>query len=304
MSAAAPSTSLVVCTYRRPALLCRLLESVVAQRGLPEDFEVLVVDNASGDDTAARVEAFADRLAVRCLHEARQGKSHALNTGLRAADGDLLLLTDDDVRLDPTWVAAFVSAARAAPDAWWFGGRVVPDWPDGAPPRWLADAGLGPLAGYFGQYDLGDEPRPYRADDPLPVGASMAVRRTLVEAIGGFRTDLGPRGEALGGTGDDTEFVGRAAAAGRGGRYVPAARCLHHVGRERLGFRSVWRYGLGKGANRHRMGLPGDASLTRVVEQAARGLVQALGGRTDRARICALNAGMALGHRRARRETR
>src|SRR4029450_12698608 len=101
------------------------------------NWEVLVVDNNSNDETAAVV---LSRVAgypapLRYLFEGRQGKSNALNTGMAATDADIIAFTDDDVRIPPDWL----TRTRAAFDTFncdYVGGRVYPWW-EAAPPRWL-----------------------------------------------------------------------------------------------------------------------------------------------------------------------
>jgi len=293
----------VICTYNRCTILADTLASFIPLR-VPEgaDWELLVVDNNSRDRTREVVQSYARRLPVRYLFEPRQGKTCALNLALREAKGDLLLFTDDDVQLDPGWLAAFFEAANGYPDAGWFGGRIIPWWPGGRP-SWLRDECLPALSGYFGLYDLGAESRWYRLEDDAPAGASMAARRTTFERVGGCREDLGPRGERKG-THDDSELVNRARAAGIPGVYTPFALCSHLVPDDRLGMRWFLKYGIGKGENQIRAegrgGRP--ASCWRLLSQAVRAVPQALRGRGDRVRICCLNIGIEWGRIRARRE--
>src|SRR5262249_6738385 len=180
------------------------------------------------------------------------------------------------------WLSAFHDAARNSPDAGWFGGRIVPWWPSGRP-RWLRDECLPALSGFFGLYDRGDQERYYvPADDP-PAGAGMAVRRTTFDRVGGYREDLGPRGDRKG-TCDDTELIDRARAAGIPGVYVPTAVCRHLVPDDRLTFRWFLKYGVGKGENQARVdganGVRG--SWLRASTQALRAVPQFLRGRGDR----------------------
>src|SRR5271165_2674235 len=95
--------SAVLCTYNRCRSLRRALESLSVSI-LPEsiEWEVLVVDNNSSDQTEAVVEDFSRRYPgrFRYLFEPRQGKSYALNAAILAARGDVLAFTDDDVAVD------------------------------------------------------------------------------------------------------------------------------------------------------------------------------------------------------------
>jgi glycosyltransferase involved in cell wall biosynthesis len=294
--------SVVVCTYNRRGMLRGMLESA---RGLKvpggTEWELVLVDNNSTDGTREMVEEYRGLLPVKYVREEVQGKTHALNRGLEEASGDLLLFTDDDVRLHPDWMQEYGEAAGRHSGAGWFGGRIEPLWEEEAPP-WLKEESVPALSGYFVIYDLGEE-HSYREGERPPVGANMAVRRTTFQAVGSYRTDLGPRGNDRG-TGDETELIERAESRGIGGVYVPGALAWHLTPGDRLGFRSFFRFGLMKGANQYRMspGRNDRGSYARAGSQFARGVYQMLKSRGDRARICMVNTGIEVGRRRASRE--
>ena len=293
--------SVIVCTYNRSRLLERLLESMAAM-AVPEGlaWELLVIDNHSRDATPVVAERYAARLPLAYRFEARQGKCHALNHGLREARGDLLLFLDDDVRVAPDWLRVFTTAADDASYGW-FGGRVKPDW-QGTLPGWYRAETAPAFSGYFGDYDLGERPHAYAPGEKLPLGASLGVRREVFDRVGGFRLDLGPRGK-LRGVGDETELLERAIAAGFPGWYVGDTTVLHHVGPERLRLSGYVNYGIGKGLNQYRMGVEGGraGSLRRAGSQVLRGLYQLGKGRGDRLRLCLINYGIEIGRSRAAR---
>src|SRR5579862_4590594 len=98
--------NVILCTYNRCRELANGLNSVAVST-LPEgvEWEVLVVDNNSVDQTREVMENFRARYAgrLRYLFEPRPGKSHALNAGIRASQSDVLAFLDDDVTVEPTW---------------------------------------------------------------------------------------------------------------------------------------------------------------------------------------------------------
>src|ERR1700748_3110352 len=99
--------TVILCTYNRCQSLARALDSV-AKSVLPEsvDWTVLVVDNTSPDQTREVSEYFCVRSPgrFRYLSEPKQGKSNALNSGIRNARGNILAFMDDDVIVAPTWL--------------------------------------------------------------------------------------------------------------------------------------------------------------------------------------------------------
>src|SRR5215212_5180303 len=113
-----PAVTVLICTFNRAALLARTLESLAASpvtSRLPWD--VVVVDNNSSDDTAAVVARLQPGYPVplRYLHEPRQGKSRALNTGLASIRAAFVAFTDDDVQVEPGWLEAAIQPMLADP---------------------------------------------------------------------------------------------------------------------------------------------------------------------------------------------
>ncbi len=236
-------TTVILCTYNRCHSLAKALESAAALRlPEPDQWEVLVVDNNSNDQTRAVVEDFCQQYPgrFRYLFEPQQGKSHALNAGIREARGDILAFTDDDVTIDPMWLQNLTSSLR---DGEWAGsgGRIVPVWP-GPIPRWLSTddpATMGPFVAFDPGTGAGPLTRP-------PYGANMAFRKDAFEKYGGFRADLGPRpGSEI--RREDIEFANRLLAAGDRLRYEPSAVINHPVPLSRMkkSFVLRWWYAYG-----------------------------------------------------------
>ncbi|WP_368639809.1 glycosyltransferase family 2 protein [Castellaniella ginsengisoli] len=105
-------------TYNRRPTLPRLYESLCAQRRL--DFEWLVVDDGSTDDTAAWLQscrAHTPPFTVRTLVQANGGKHAALNAGVREARGDWIFIVDSDDHLTPDAVECVLDAVAGVSDA-------------------------------------------------------------------------------------------------------------------------------------------------------------------------------------------
>jgi glycosyltransferase involved in cell wall biosynthesis len=226
--------TVIVCTYNRCQSLAKTLDSLAASK-LPEavDWEVLVVDNNSIDQTREVVEDFCTRYheRFRYVFEPRQGKSHALNTGIRESRGDVLAFTDDDVTVEPIWLQNLTAALT---DGQWAGagGRTLPA-SIVTPPRWLAlDGNCSNAVMLYAHFDLGDEPQQL---DRAPYGANMAFQKKMFEKHGGFRTDLGPGpNRRTPRFNEDTEFGRRLIKAGEKLRYEPSALVHHVVPKERI----------------------------------------------------------------------
>lgn len=221
--------TVIVCTFNRCESLNRALQSVACSQ-VPDSvaWEVLVVDNNSADRTAQVVEEVGRQWPnrFRYLFERQQGKSHALNRGIREARGDVVAFMDDDVTVEPTWLW---NLTRGLHDSTFIGsgGRILPE--AFSPPRWLPIEeryALAPLA----VFDLG--PDAAELHEP-PFGTNMAFRRVAFEKYGGFRPDLGPQpGNEV--RNEDTEFGRRVLGAGERLRYEGSAVVYHAVSEDRL----------------------------------------------------------------------
>jgi glycosyltransferase involved in cell wall biosynthesis len=107
-----PAISIVIPTFRRPALLERAVTSCIAQTGLDDDHpvEIVVVDN-SPDSSALPVVAGLQSLAasravdLRAVHQPVPGISHARNLGIATARGDFIAFLDDDETAEPAWLS-------------------------------------------------------------------------------------------------------------------------------------------------------------------------------------------------------
>lgn len=121
------SVSIAIWTWNRAKLLDQTLAAMRNLVGPPGvTWELLVVNNNCTDETDSVLVQDAARLPLQRLFEPTPGRSHARNTAVAHAQGDLMLWTDDDVPVDPQWLAAYVEAAKKVPDAAFFGVRIAP----------------------------------------------------------------------------------------------------------------------------------------------------------------------------------
>lgn len=237
--------SVVIATRDRASLLETTLAALCEQQSPGCPFEILVVDNGSVDSTAAVVAQAAQRssVPVTYLTEAKPGKSHALNTAVGHARGDLLAFTDDDVLPSPGWLAAFARTFSET-GADYAAGRILPLW-EAPPPRWLTPS----LHGVLAIPDGGTRRLTLTGiqDQVMPIGANMAIRRPVLDSVGGWNPELGKLKNTLR-TGEDHEFALKLGAAGFKGVYEPEASVLHRVpaDRLRLTYFARWCYGNGQ----------------------------------------------------------
>ena len=219
-------------TYNRGALLKNALRSVLNQDATSSlSFEMIVVDNNSTDGTRGVIERLAATdPRLRYVFEGKQGSSHGRNTGIRAARAPLIAFLDDDVRAEPDWLSSIVRAFGEHPEADVVGGRVLPLWPS-PPPPWLTPEHWSPLA----LVDFGDAPFAIDPGHPIClVGANLAVRRTVFDAVGGFAAAFQLVGSRFVGSVEDHEFLLRVLRSGRVAIYDPRVTVHAEVQANRL----------------------------------------------------------------------
>lgn len=244
--------TILICTFNRADDLANTLDSIACMR-VPGDisWEVLVVDNNSNDATrqvvSQRITSFP--VVLRYLFESRQGKSTALNTGIAQAAGRIIVFTDDDVRVPQNWLEAAVRPLLDDPAIDYTGGPVRPIW-GGARPQWLDETGN--LGGTIAVKDHGPAPFVFEDQRKTPLGVNMAVRRTLIDAVGGFNAAFGRTGGSLLGQ-EQAEFFYRSRRAGARGLYVPAMILDHQVPSARLTKRYFRRWWYWKGVSHARL---------------------------------------------------
>jgi glycosyltransferase involved in cell wall biosynthesis len=221
--------SIAVCTWNRARMVEQTLRSFT-QLDIPAglEWEVVVVNNNSPDDTASVLESYASQLPLRHFLETNQGIAHARNRAAREAGGEIVLWTDDDVQVKPNWLRGYVEAIAAHPECGFFGGPVELNF-DGDPPAWLL-AGLDTIGGALGQVRV-TEAAPIGLTVQLPFNCNMAVRREYHLAYP-YDTRYGRSAGSLV-SGEETVFMQELLRLGIKGRWLPQVPVLHAVPVER-----------------------------------------------------------------------
>ena len=239
------SISVVICTYRRPDILHMAIESLLTQTLAVEEYEIIVVDNNSQDETAAvinkYIQAYPNR--IRYLEEKRQGLSYARNAGVKAAQGDIVAFLDDDAEANPDWLTVLRRGYDDIPSAWVIGGKVLPIW-DVERPEWLIDD----LFSHLSLLDWGEKRLKLEKNEHLP-GVNCSFRQETFKVVGYFPTDLGRIAESLL-AGEEVELIRKVHQLGKTVYYLPQAIVYHHITKERLTKQYFRRHGYWGGWSR------------------------------------------------------
>ncbi len=221
--------TVAICTWNRANLLRQTLASLAEQPWEADGGScLLVVDNGSTDDTRRVLESFHGKLPLTWVSEATPGHSAARNRALAETRSSHLLFTDDDVLVEPGWLAAFNRAVRRFPLAAVFGGPVEP-WFAHQPDPDLMEAFPALRSGFCGL----DHPG---ADGPIDsgrvFGANMGFR---LSALGGmtFDTRLGHKhGRYM--AHEEIAVIAALREAGGLVIWVPDMRLRHYVDPSRM----------------------------------------------------------------------
>lgn len=223
--------SLIIATYNRAEQLLTTLSSVAIQSASAELWECIIVDNNSNDATSERVASFIAEhpaLNFRYIFEGVQGLSAARNAGIRASVGEIVAFIDDDERIVPEFINAYIQLFDTKADASSAGGKIITEYPTGCP-RWMSRYTEEPIANPidFGQ-EIGLFP-----SHRIPGGGNMAIRRSVLDKIGYFNPQLGRTGNRLIG-GEESDLFERMQQHGMHCYYVPKAVMYHIIGEEKL----------------------------------------------------------------------
>ena len=178
------SVTVVICTRNRADSLRETLVSI-GQCVVPPDLtaELLVVDNGSTDGTAQVVrEAKLTNLPVRYLAAPTPGLSRARNAALRASAADMVLFTDDDVRVPADWIGGMCRPMTAGTADAVIGGVRFPAHYEPL----LAREPFRSKRGWLASNESRD-----LSESRNMVGANMAFNRRVIETLGGFDPELG-----------------------------------------------------------------------------------------------------------------
>ncbi len=230
ISVSQPTVSVIIVSYNTRALLARCLASLAAEPRPPD--EVIVVDNASADDSAAMVRAQFPHAQVIANSDNR-GFAAACNQGLRAAQGEYLCLLNPDTELFPGALDALAAFLHAQPTVGLVGPTLLHS--DGTyqhaafrfPTLAMAFLDVFPLhhrllnSRLNGRYPFARYEQPFAMDHPL--GACMMARRAVC-------ADAGLLDERFFMYCEEIDWCRRIKQAGWEIMHVPGARVMHHGG--------------------------------------------------------------------------
>lgn len=229
----------VLRTHNRAEMLEAAVESLFAADRTGIALRLLLVDNASSDETPGLVARLAERHAPLLvpLREEKPGGQHALNCAIAHASAPVIAFFDDDERVPPGWLQA-IAREMDGTQTVFVTGPCRPLW-EGAPPPWLPDG----YGGVLGIIDYGEQRlRFYRDFGGMLTQGNCALRRQVFERTGPYPAQLT--------TAEDRWLNAWLEAVGAEGYYCPQMAVLHLMQPGRLNKRYFRRWAMREGRDR------------------------------------------------------
>ena len=238
--------NIIIPTYNRADSLRKTLQSFLdAEKPQNLEVEITIADNNSTDHTKQIYEEMKPHFSafnLEYLFEQKQGRSFALNAGIKNADGELISAIDDDEEIESNW---FVEVEKIFRERWdeidFVGGKLLPNW-ETEPPVWVE-----PLKdGVICWRDYGDEEWIYTRETPMITGGHGIFKAQVFRDIGLYEENVGAAGKGFI-SGEDEILYDQLLIHEKRGVYNPKLVIYHYVPAYRLdkNYYRRWLFGVG-----------------------------------------------------------
>lgn len=233
--------SAVICTYNRAQYLRRAIKSLVRQTAPKTEYEIIVIDNASTDETKNVVlKEFCNVQNLRYVHEPILGISQSRNSGCGNARGAYISYLDDDAIASRDWIERITTILKASKsNLGCLCGRILPIW-ESPRPSWLSQD----IEYFLGLSNVSDQPSFVQ----VAPSCNSTYLRELLKEIGGYDTSISGRGRSLvRGYGEDDLLFAKIIKKGHKCLYDPRVVVSHHIPKTRLTkkYFICWAFGSG-----------------------------------------------------------
>jgi glycosyltransferase involved in cell wall biosynthesis len=257
--------SIIICSYNRASYISDALTSLYVQSSGLDDFEVIIVDNNSTDNTK---EVYAQWRQTNTngqftfISETKQGASFARNTGAAIAKGEWVCFVDDDAVATTDYVKNIIKHIQDQPFIVGFGGRIIPKYIP-AEPKWMSYY----VSSLVGNFDYAPTACAFE-NGKYPLESNMIVKKSVYDQIGGFNVNLPGVVGTLRIGGEGKELFYKIIALGHTIYYDPSI-CVHHVVEvKKLTSEYMYRVasGIGRGEKTRTLNISISAYLMKILE--------------------------------------
>ncbi|MBO7477761.1 MAG: glycosyltransferase family 2 protein [Salinivirgaceae bacterium] len=238
--------SIIICTYNRDKFIYSSLQKVAENGCAYSDYEIVLVNNNSTDDTEKLCNKFQTeypQVTFRYFVETSQGLSFARNRGIAESKGEWLVFIDDDAMPQPGYLSNLKANIAQNSDAGAFGGQIIPEFESGVAPDWLCRW----TYSWVSAIDMGNSVKLFEGGK-FPIGANMGISRAAIEKCGTFNTELGRNKKNLMG-GEEKDIFLRLKTAGIPIYYFPNVSVNHIIPPHRTTPEFIAKLGAGIGAS-------------------------------------------------------
>lgn len=257
--------SIIICSYNRASYISDALTSLYGQSSGLDDFEVIIVDNNSTDNTK-EVYTFWRQSNTNgqfsFISETKQGASFARNTGAAIAKGEWVCFMDDDAVATTDYVKNIIKHIQDQPFIVGFGGRIIPKYIP-AEPKWMSYY----VSSLVGNFDYAPTACAFE-NGKYPLESNMIVKKSVYDQIGGFNVNLPGVVGTLRIGGEGKELFYKIIALGHTIYYDPSI-CVHHVVEvKKLTSEYMYRVasGIGRGEKTRTLNISNGAYLMKILE--------------------------------------
>jgi glycosyltransferase involved in cell wall biosynthesis len=257
--------SIIICSYNRASYISDALTSLYGQSSGLDDFEVIIVDNNSIDNTK---EVYAQWRQTNTngqftfISETKQGASFARNTGAAIAKGEWVCFMDDDAVATTDYVKNIIKHIQDQPFIVGFGGRIIPKYIPGEP-KWMSYY----VSSLVGNFDYASTACAFE-NGKYPLESNMIVKKSVYDQIGGFNVNLPGVVGTLRIGGEGKELFYKIIALGHTIYYDPSI-CVHHVVEvKKLTSEYMYRVasGIGRGEKTRTLNISNGAYSMKILE--------------------------------------
>ena len=257
--------SIIICSYNRASYISDALTSLYGQSSGLDDFEVIIVDNNSIDNTK---EVYAQWRHTNTngqftfISETKHGASFARNTGAAIAKGEWVCFMDDDAVATTDYVKNIIKHIQDQPFIVGFGGRIIPKYIPGEP-KWMSYY----VSSLVGNFDYAPTACAFE-NGKYPLESNMIVKKSVYDQIGGFNVNLPGVVGTLRIGGEGKELFYKIIALGHTIYYDPSI-CVHHVVEvKKLTSEYMYRVasGIGRGEKTRTLNISNGAYSMKILE--------------------------------------
>ena len=236
--------SFVICTYNRAESLYRTLQSLCLQNYTVNEYEIVVIDNNSTDETSEKCNVIKTENADKNISvhlEENQGVSYARNRGVTEANGKFIIFIDDDETINEDYLSILNSYIKQYPFAELAATAVIPIY-EGGEPKWMSPFTQRLIGGTFetNTTDVKILKKTY------PGTGHTIIKKSLFDKFGMYNTDLGRKAKGLLGA-EDKDMAMRLMTNKVVCYFFPNIPVYHHIPTYKLsrGFFNELTYSLG-----------------------------------------------------------